>query len=76
MDVGDSARSHYAALRAALFPDLRKPSGVTMTSALRTLPDWCAMASDSGYGELVYEIKKTFASGRALRGSSLGTTHR
>lgn len=56
MDIGDDARRHYKSLREALYPDHAERKGVTVISALRALPDWCAMASE--YEELVYEIKE------------------
>ncbi|QES45238.1 hypothetical protein DEJ49_33405 [Streptomyces venezuelae] len=52
------ARAHFEALRRVLYPDHGRREAVTVVSALRAIPDWCAMANDSGYDELVFEIKE------------------
>lgn len=58
--LGIMAKAHgfYDALRDVLYPEHGQRTAATVPGALRALPDWCAMASESGYDDLVYEIKE------------------
>ncbi|WP_055563631.1 hypothetical protein [Streptomyces atriruber] len=58
LSVTADARKYYDALRRVLYPDHGERKGVTVISALRAIPDWCAMASEAGHDDLVYEVKE------------------
>lgn len=47
----------YGGLHQLLYPT-HPERAVSVISALRTLPDWCAMASDSGYEQIVCDVKE------------------
>lgn len=57
-DVKRDAWDCYGALHYALYPahELRRPS---LVNALRTLPDWSAMAAESELYDLVCSVKET-----------------
>lgn len=57
-DVKSKASECYSRLHEALYPTHRTRAVSTLT-ALRTLPDWCAIAADSELYDPVCEVKET-----------------
>ncbi|MFJ4828417.1 hypothetical protein ACIP79_00525 [Streptomyces sp. NPDC088747] len=58
LSVKSDAYESYLVLRRALYPTHAAQGHPPVVSALRALPDWCAMASEDGHGELVCEVKE------------------
>ncbi|AZM51786.1 hypothetical protein DMA15_03640 [Streptomyces sp. WAC 01529] len=58
LTIRADAHDYYDALRAVLYPGHGERKGVTVLSALRAIPDWCAMAGEAGHDDLVYGIKE------------------
>ncbi|SOE25632.1 hypothetical protein [Streptomyces sp. OK228] len=57
MSIKIDAAICYSGLRQVLYP-AHPERNVSVVSALRALPDWCAMASDSGYEQIVCDVKE------------------
>lgn len=57
MSIRTDAQMYYSGLHQLLYPT-HPERRVSVVSALRTLPDWCAMASESGHEEAVCYVKE------------------
>jgi ribosomal protein S27E len=58
LSVKQDAYECYTALRRAFYPTHAARGLPRVVSALRALPDWCAMANESGYEQVVCDVKE------------------
>lgn len=57
-EIKSRAFEWYWRLHGALYPEHQDSRTLTAVSALRTLPDWCAIATDSEMYDLVRDVKE------------------